>query len=58
VTKDNPSAATGQLAKLRGIGRRLVTKEVADYNKYLVGNRDFFVSDVALGLRRFLLIIV
>jgi hypothetical protein len=46
VTKDNPSAATGQLAKLRGIGRRLVTKEVADYNKYLVGNRDFFVSDV------------
>ena len=46
VTKDNPSAATGQLAKLRGIGRRLVTKEVADYDKYLVGNRDFFVSDV------------
>ncbi|HCQ80084.1 MAG TPA: hypothetical protein DIV46_08940, partial [Verrucomicrobiales bacterium] len=46
VTKDNPSAATGQLAKLRGIGRRLVTKEVADYNKYLVGNRDFFISDV------------
>ena len=46
VTKDNPSAASGQLAKLRGIGRRLVTKEVADYNKYLVGNRDFFVSDV------------
>ena len=46
VTKDNPSAATGQLAKLRGIGRRLVTKEVADYNKYLVGNRDLFVSDV------------
>ena len=46
VTKENPSAATGQLAKLRGIGRRLVTKEVADYNKYLVGNRDFFVSDV------------
>ena len=46
VTKDNPSAATGQMAKLRGIGRRLVTREVADYNKYLFGNRDFFVSDV------------
>ena len=34
------------MAKLRGIGRRLVTREVADYNKYLFGNRDFFVSDV------------
>ena len=46
IRDSNPSAATGQLAKLRGIGRRLVTKEVADYNKYLVGNCDFFVSDV------------
>jgi len=51
VTNDNPNAATGQLAKLRGIGRRLVTKEVDDYNKYLLGNRDFFVSDVNTWFR-------
>lgn len=50
-TNENPNVADGQLAKLRGVGRRLVTKEVEDYNKYLLGNRDFFVSDVNTWFR-------
>ncbi|MEN8864052.1 MAG: hypothetical protein ABF381_00595, partial [Akkermansiaceae bacterium] len=51
VVNENPNIANGQLAKLRGVGRRLVTKEVEDYNKYLLGNRDFFVSDVNTWFR-------
>jgi serine/threonine protein kinase len=51
VTNENPNMANGQLAKLRGIGRRLVTKEVEDYDKYLLGNRDYFVSDVNTWFR-------
>ncbi len=51
VTDDNPNAANGQLAKLRGIGRRLLTKEVEDYHKFLLGNRDSFVSDVNTWFR-------
>ena len=51
VTKNNPGAASGQLAKLRGIGRRLVTKEVDDYNKYLLANRDDFDRTVNTWFR-------
>lgn len=42
------TAATGakELAKLRSIGRRLVGKEVSDFEKALIGNRDFFSSTV------------
>jgi len=45
-TADNSGSGKGALLKLRGIGRRLVTKETDDYRKYLLGNRDFFISDV------------
>ena len=50
-TKENPRASAGQLAKLRGIGRRLVTREVDDYNKTLVGNKDYFMSTVGTWFR-------
>lgn len=45
-TEANTGGSGGQLKKLRGIGRRLVTKEIDDYQKYLLGNRDLFVSEV------------
>ena len=50
-TKANPGAATGQFAKLRGVGRRLVTKEVDDYSKALVGNKEDFMSRVSTWFR-------
>lgn len=50
-TAQNPGVSSGQLAKLRGIGRRLVTKEVGDYNKALIGNKDYFISTVRTWFR-------
>ena len=46
LTNTNAGGGNDQLRKLRSIGRRLVAKEVEDYNKYVLGNRDSFISDV------------
>jgi serine/threonine protein kinase len=44
ATVANPGAAAGgQLSKLRMIARRFITKEIADYNKALIANKDNFI---------------
>lgn len=45
VTNTNPNA---KLTKIRRVARRLVSKEVDDYKKYLAGNRVNFLTDARL----------
>lgn len=50
-TADQSGGANGQLVKLRGMGRLLVSKETEEYGKFLLGNRDAFLSNVSSWFR-------